>query len=147
MKKFIVLLLIFCIFICGCNSKEKEAPQNNQDRTVTYFEFNYGSSEIGYFEYLIKEDQYYRLVANKYDENNELINTVDRFINNSDMKKLSALVNKLKLYEWNDFNEKASKEPGGYTFNLHIEYRDKTYTDASGYMKTPNDYDEKSREI
>lgn len=141
MKKIaIVLISIFLLVSC---QKQEEVEKVKQ---VNYFEFNYGSELEGYYEYILKEDQYPRLIIKssgeapiKYD--------IDRYVKTKDMKDLSNLVYELDLASWNNFHERGGNETTGKSFNLRIAFKDNSYIGASGFMKFPSGFEEKSEKI
>lgn len=135
------------IFITACNSSvyqpvsEKEAI-----KYVDYFEFNFGSENDGFYEYIIKEDQYFRLII-KTTGNTPIHISIDRYIKEKDVRELSRLVHDLKLNKWNNFNERGGNDTTGKSFNLRIAFTDNSYIGAKGFMKFPDDYEEKSKVI
>lgn len=146
MKK-IAIFIITIFLITACTPAAVYKPkEEKQIKRIDYFEYNYGSEETGYYEYIIKEDQYYRLIV-KTLGNTEFNVDIDKYITLSDVNELSALVDELDLKKWNNFSENEASSAADKSFNLRIAFRDNSYIGAKGLAKFPDDYAEKSARI
>lgn len=146
MKK--ILLIVIMIFVVACTKQNVFTPSQNKEKIkqVDYFEFNFGSEDEGFYEYIIKEDQYYRLTIST-SGNVKTHYAIDKYIKAKDVNELSKLVHDLSLIKWNNYNERGGNDAAGKSFNLRIAFRDNSYIGAKGFMKFPDDYEEKSQKI
>lgn len=62
-------------------------------------------------------------------------------------EKLESIITKYNVKEWDGYNKSDSRIMDGYSFNLKIEFEDKTTITAYGYMKYPKNYVEFRDEI
>lgn len=62
-------------------------------------------------------------------------------------ENIENIITKYNLKEWDGYNKSDSRIMDGYSFNLKIEFEDKTTITAYGYMKQPKNYIEAKEEI
>lgn len=143
MKKKILILIIVMLMIIstGCEKKEEE----KYDGKIISFSYNYGGFSKGYYNYSIevKDDK----VIFEANGHNGVDLNINKEIDSSKLEELAKLINKEKIYEWNNFEEKKEGVLDGNSFSLTIKYDDGKTITAKGYMKYPKNYDEKMSKL
>ena len=61
-------------------------------------------------------------------------------IDGKTLEKIVNVLNKYKVYRWNNFHKSDKNVLDGNSFSFSLETKDKKEIDASGYMKWPNNY-------
>ncbi len=142
MKKKIIailLILIMSIGLIGC----KEETKINKE--IVNFTYNYGSGEGPYYAIEInKNDDKYIFKLTGHDKE---IEDVEKEIKKEDIEKLSEIIDKNDIKEWNGFDESKEGIYDGYGFRLEIEYESGEKIKAHGYMEEPENYDEAHRDL
>lgn len=146
MKKLIIIILVFTSFACSAKPIYTADGDGKKLKLVDYFEFNFGNENDGFYEYVIKEDQYYRLSI-KTSGNVETHISIDKYINEKNVIELSQLIEDLDLSAWKNFKGKGGNNPEGDSFNLRIAFKDNSYIGAKGFMAFPDDYEEKTKQL
>ena len=130
MKK-VLFVFFLVIFLVGCN-------KNNSN--ISFFKYKYGFGESKYTSYEIKsENGKYRL---KY-ENRENGNVTAKFtyIKKSEVSKIDNIISKYEIDKWDGFDESNNSFLDGSFFELDIKYNNGENVKATGYMKTPDNYE------
>ena len=127
----IILLGLFIITGCGKNTKS-----NNE---IVSFSYNYGSYNEAYYSYIIENID--GKVTYKAKGSNGADLNIDTEINKSVLTKLNKIINNNNITDWNGFNGKNEEILDGYSFSLNVMYANGESIQASGYHKTPKNYD------
>lgn len=140
MKKRLLLVLFFMIFvISGCSKAEKF------EGSITSFEYTTGSYDSGVVFYNIsKDDDKYLFTAEGV---NGISLEVNKELSNDDIKTLENVINESKIIEWNGFDKSDGDVLDGHSFSITITYSDNKNFYAHGYMKYPEDYEERIKKL
>ena len=136
-KIFVGVVLVLCILAVGVFFYMKKGK--NFDGDIISFEYEYGSSNSGYYNYKIylKDSKTYIVAAglNGVDLN------LDGEISNNTLSEIKKIVEDNAIQKWDGFQKKGENVSDGYSFSLKIKYSDGDELTASGYMKYPKNYD------
>ena len=61
-------------------------------------------------------------------------------IDENTLQKIIDVLNKYKVYNWNNFHKSDKRVLDGNSFSFYLKTKDKKDIDASGYMKWPKNY-------
>ena len=131
MKK-VFLVLCFLLLLVGCSKDSSN---------ILSFKYKYGFGESKYIAYDIKyENKKYRLKHENKENGNVTVKL--KYIKKSDVKKIEDLISKYEIDKWNGFDESNNSHLDGSYFELDVKYNNGETIRATGYMKTPDNYEE-----
>lgn len=122
------------------NGAGKAINDQNYDKEIVSFHYDYGSYNGGFWEYdiYIEENNTY-IEANGQ---NGVDLRIDKQIDDSVLEDISTIINENEIYKWYGFDKRNTSIYDGYSFLLEVEYEDGEKASAKGYMSYPKNYDE-----
>ena len=142
MKKIWIILIILIIvivisLIVVLKKRKIELTKDN----IKYIHFSYSTGNMIYsnVQYKIEYKDYKYIATIKPNGiSEEEAKKIE--IDENTIEKVINVLNKYKIYHWNNFNKSDKHVLDGNSFSFSLTTKDNKTIDASGYMMWPSNY-------
>lgn len=148
MKKIWIILIIVLVIIISLMVILKRRKIELTKDNIKYIHFSYSTGNMMYsnVQYYVDYKDYKYIATIKPDGlSEEEAKKIE--IDENTIEKLINVLNKYKVYNWNNFHKNDKRILDGNSFSFYLSTKDNKTIEASGYMKWPKNYSNVKSEL